>query len=350
MVVDIETSEGFDCEQAFGSGHFQNHLTLFTAFSVLVVISHAVAFTLISAEVDHWCRQPTGGYLSADAWRNISIPVDPDGRHSKCMVYANPGDPNDTKVIECDAWDFDLERGKGSVISEWKLVCSRRSLKTLADVVFMAGSVVFLLLSGHFADRVGRLPVVLASASILTVATLGTCFAPSYPAYLVTRFLISGCTVSLNAVTGIILAECSSCARRSTLLSLSFLLGNLLADTYTRFLKWVRPSHWFYHQLAIVAPTLLVPVWSLLATESPRWLIASRRLEAAARVMRAAAQRNGSNTDGVDLLLQRVKRRLEAEIGADGATPLATDMVRVVRRRARSCSGLHFAPPPPFAR
>ncbi|KAH9364058.1 hypothetical protein HPB48_016396 [Haemaphysalis longicornis] len=111
MVVDIKTSEGFDCEQAFGSGNFQNRLTLFTAFSVLVLISHAIAFTLISAEVNHWCRQHTGGNLSADAWRNISIPVDPDGRHSKCMVYANPGDPNDTKVIECDAWDFDLERG-----------------------------------------------------------------------------------------------------------------------------------------------------------------------------------------------------------------------------------------------
>ncbi|KAH9364057.1 hypothetical protein HPB48_016395 [Haemaphysalis longicornis] len=198
----------------------------------------------------------------------------------------------------------------------------------------MAGSVVFLLLSGHFTDRVGRLPVLLGSASILTVATLGTCFAPSYPVYLVTRFLISGCTVLLYAVTGTILAECSSCARRSTLLSFSFLVGNLLADTYTLFLKWVWPSYWFYYQVLNVAPTLLVPVLSLLATESPRWLISSRWLEAAARVMRAAAQWNGSNSGGVDLLLQRVIRRLEAEIGADVTTALATDMERVVRRRA----------------
>ncbi|XP_077547696.1 solute carrier family 22 member 6-like [Haemaphysalis longicornis] len=198
MVVDIDTSEGFDCEQAFGTGHFQHRLTLFTAVTLRVGISHGVALPLISADVDHWCRQPTGGNLAADTWKTITIPVDPHGlSHIACTVYANPGDPNGTRVLECDAWDYDPQRVNGSIVSEWNLVCSRCSLKTIANIVFMAGSVVILLLSRYCSDCVGLLPAVLHSATVLITATLGTCFTPSYPAYLVTRFLISGNTMSM---------------------------------------------------------------------------------------------------------------------------------------------------------
>ncbi|KAH9364173.1 hypothetical protein HPB48_000809 [Haemaphysalis longicornis] len=334
MMVDIETSEGFDCEEAFGSGHFQNRIVVFTAISNFVMLTHAIAFPLISTDVDHWCRQPTGWNLSANTWKSIAIPLKSDGRYSQCTVYANPGDPNDTKAVECDAWDYDLERVNTSIVSEWNMVCNRRSLKLLGNAAFMAGSIVFLLLSGYIADTFGRLPVVLGSATVLIMATLASCFAPSYPVYLGSRFLLSGCTISLCAVTGTILAETTSCARRSTSLSVALLMGHSLADTWAAILKSVRPFHWFYIQLAIVAPTLLVPVFFLLATESPRWLIASRRLEAAGRLMRTAAELNRVQSDGVTLLLERVERRLKAEIGMDVRTARATDMARVARRRA----------------
>ncbi|XP_077547691.1 steroid transmembrane transporter SLC22A24-like [Haemaphysalis longicornis] len=317
MIVDIETSEGFDCEEAFGSGHFQNRIVLFTAIANFVMLTHAIAFPLISTDVDHWCRQPTGWNLSTNTWKSIAIPLKTDGRYSQCTVYANPGDPNDTTVVECDAWDYDLERVNTSIVSEWNMVCNRRSLKLLGNAAFMAGSIVFLLLSGYIADTFGRLPVVLGSATVLMVATLASCFAPSYPVYLGTRFLLSGCTISLYAVTGTMLAEAASCARRSTLLSVALLMGHSLADTWTVILKWVRPFHWFHIQLLAVAPTLLVTVFFLLAVESPRWLIASRRLEAAGRVMRRAAELNRVQSNGVTLLLERVERRLKTEIGMD---------------------------------
>ncbi|KAH9364170.1 hypothetical protein HPB48_000812 [Haemaphysalis longicornis] len=313
MMVDIETSEGFDCEEAFGSGHFQNRIVLFTAIANFVMLTHAIAFPLISTDIDHWCRQPTGWNLSANTWKSIAIPLKPDGRYSQCTVYANPGDPNDTKAVECDAWDYDLERVNTSIVSEWNMVCNRRSLKLLGNAAFMAGSIVFLLLSGYIADTFGRLPVVLASATVLIMATLASCFAPSYPVYLGSRFLLSG----MHHLA----LRCDRYHPRR---------DYLVRTTIDLIVRSPPDGSLNGRYLGCY----LQIVFFLLATESPRWLIASRRLEAAGRLMRTAAELNRVQSDGVTLLLERVERRLKAEIGMDVRTARATDMARVARRRA----------------
>lgn len=157
--------------------------------------------------------------LCASDWKRIAIPLEANGRYSRCKVFANPGDPNDTNAIQCEAWDYDPERAKCTIVSEWNLVCRRSSLKTLAKAIFMAGGLGFLVISGYCADRYGCRPVVFGCASVVLIATLGCCFALSYPVYVWTRFLVSGCTVSLYAQTVTISAESCSYARRPTLLS-----------------------------------------------------------------------------------------------------------------------------------
>ncbi|KAH9364209.1 hypothetical protein HPB48_016072 [Haemaphysalis longicornis] len=106
-IVDIHTSEGFDCEEVFGSGQFQNRLILITVVALWGAHCQTLAFSLISTDVDHWCKQPTGVNLSAHDWKRIAIPVETDGQRSKCTVYTNTSDRNDTNVVECNAWDFD---------------------------------------------------------------------------------------------------------------------------------------------------------------------------------------------------------------------------------------------------
>ncbi|KAH9380564.1 hypothetical protein HPB48_017326 [Haemaphysalis longicornis] len=342
-VVDIETSEGFDCEEVFGQGHYQKGLVLFTLIVMWVMNSHTLAFALITAEVDHWCRQPNDVNLSADAWKSIAIPVEADGRHSRCTVYARPGDLNDTTVVECDSWHYDPERASSSIVPEWNLVCRRRLLKAIATGVFMAGSLGFLVLSGYCSDRFGRLPVVRGSAFVVMVATVECCFARTYLVYVIARVLVSGSTLSLYTVAGTILAESCSFASRPTFLSFSAMMGLMLAETFFAVLEQVPHLSWFFRQLVMVAPTLLVPAGVFLVAESPRWLIASRNLIAAESVMLAAAKTNGAHKELVALLLQRVQQRLRAAEGAASTSTVATDMARVVWRRAVIMFGSSFS-------
>ncbi|KAH9363865.1 hypothetical protein HPB48_009111 [Haemaphysalis longicornis] len=331
-LLDIETSEGFECEEVFGSGRFQNLLALFVVFALWVTQCHALAFSLISADVDHWCSQPMHVNLSANDWKRIAIPVEADGRHSRCTVYTNLSDPNDREVVECDTWDYVPEEANSSIVSEWNLVCNRRLLKTLATTIYSAGAMVFLVTSGYCADRFGRRPVVVGCACGVMMATLGCCFAQTYPVYLCTRF-ISGGASSLYAVAIVILLESCSFARRPASLSFCILMGLMLAKSHFTILKLMPHLNWFLLQLLMLAPALFLPFS----------LFPSRRLEAARRVMLSAAKSNDTHHDCVALLLRRVEQRLLTEESKSSTSTLATDMTRVVRRRAIIMFGSTFS-------
>lgn len=77
----------------------------------------------------------------------------------------------------------------------------------------------------------------------------------------------------------------------------------MLVDTCFTVLKQVPHLKWLLRQLNMVAPTFFLPTGLCLVAESPRWLIASCRLEAAERVMRRAAKLNCYHNDCVAILL-----------------------------------------------
>ncbi|KAH9364210.1 hypothetical protein HPB48_016071 [Haemaphysalis longicornis] len=342
-IVDIQTSEGFDCEEVFGSGQFQNRLILITVVTLWAAHCQTLAFSLISTDVDHWCKQPTGVKLSAHDWKRIGIPVEADGQRSKCTVYTNPSDRNDTNVVECNAWDFDPERAKSTIVSEWNLVCHRRSLRMLAPAVSMAGALFSLVTSAYCGDYFGRRPVLLVCIAIALPATLLCCFARTYPLYVCTGFFISGCTMSPYALIVTILAESCSFARRPALLSLCVMTSLILAEACTTVLKRVPNLSWSFLQLMMAAPSFLLPIAYFLVHESPRWLIASRRLKAAERVMLDAAKSNGRPNDCVALLLRRVEQRIQAEESASTTSTVVKDMTRVMRRRLVIMLGSSFS-------
>ncbi|KAH9369353.1 hypothetical protein HPB48_018783 [Haemaphysalis longicornis] len=315
-VVDIETSEGFDCEEVFGQGRYQKGLVLYTMIAMWVLNSHTLAFVLITTEVDHWCRQPNDVNLSADAWKSMAIPVEADGRHSRCTVYASLGDLN----------DYHGRRVR-------LLALRPRTREQLPPPAYSwPVRWVSWYSRATASDRFGRLPVVRGSAFVVMVATVGCCFGKTYLLYVVARFFVSGSTFALYTVAGMILAESCSFASRPTLPRPSFAV-----------LEQVPHLSWFLGQLVMVAPTLLVPAGFFLIGESPRWLIASRNLIAAESVMLAAAKANGAHQEYVALLLQRVQQRLQTKEGATSTSTDAADMARVQRRRAVIMFGSSFS-------
>ncbi|KAH7959618.1 hypothetical protein HPB49_012486 [Dermacentor silvarum] len=78
-----------------GHGPYQRRILYCGMLCVIVVLMQELALRLVGQSVDHWCRPPQEyGHLSADQWRNQSIPVEADGSFSACTVYDPPTQPS----------------------------------------------------------------------------------------------------------------------------------------------------------------------------------------------------------------------------------------------------------------
>ncbi|CAN7946408.1 unnamed protein product, partial [Ixodes hexagonus] len=111
----------------YGYGKFQGLAFLSSIVSFFVVVVHNQSIFIMAPPVDHWCK-PSNEYagLTAEEWKNTSIPMGVDGRFSRCTRYDPPlpTDAGNRTEVECDRWDYDTEAG-ASIIKEFDLVCER---------------------------------------------------------------------------------------------------------------------------------------------------------------------------------------------------------------------------------
>ncbi|KAL1433554.1 hypothetical protein MTO96_012388 [Rhipicephalus appendiculatus] len=198
--VDLRTSESFDCEQCFGHGPFQKRMLWIVLLGTFMAHGQTLLVPLVTSDVDHWCKPPDGFNISAAEWKRIAIPMETDGRFSRCRVYdrckppaehdtsvnhqdidaVTPAaelwysrcftdqdqDNNSTLAVPCEAWDYDPNTAESSAISTWNMVCDRRLMRLVLVSMQSFGSVVGLFLVGAFADFIGRKTVLQSSAMV----------------------------------------------------------------------------------------------------------------------------------------------------------------------------------------
>ncbi|KAH9373884.1 hypothetical protein HPB48_010980 [Haemaphysalis longicornis] len=97
--VDLRAGDFFDCKDVFGHGWFQRGVEIFASLSMLVLLCHTQAFTLVSRDLDHWCRPPSGVNVSLAAWKNMAIPLEADGRLSQCLIYSDLTHRNNAETV-----------------------------------------------------------------------------------------------------------------------------------------------------------------------------------------------------------------------------------------------------------
>ncbi|XP_077519990.1 solute carrier family 22 member 7-like [Amblyomma americanum] len=309
--VDLVTSECFDCGDVFGHGRFQHCLFILTMVSMCAMHCHTLVFGLISGDVDHWCKQPQGEVMmSAASWRNVAIPLDPNGRFSRCTVYVYPGNPNDTRVVGCHQWDYDPERVRSTIVSQWDLVCNRRPLLAVAQAVYIAGSLLFMSFVGLIADRVGRLPVLLLTVAVLQLATMGGCFAAAYHVYVLSRFLNSGCVATVTVLSSTLLFEASTHKHRSLHLCAAMTVGVLMAEGWFAVARLLRELDWIILQSLMLSPTVLTLYAFTAAHESPRWYVAKKDIASAEMVMLSAAKENHFPLTTTACMVEKLKEEV----------------------------------------
>ncbi|KAH8038758.1 hypothetical protein MRX96_020114 [Rhipicephalus microplus] len=334
---DLLTSECFDCQEGFGDGVFQWRLLILCTIAIFLVNGQIVLIPAISSDVDHWCKRPAGSNISADAWKNVAIPVGADGRHSRCYVFENPGySENDTlAVVKCYDWDYDKAQASTSLITAWSLVCDRRALLAVIMAAQQVGSVVFLLLSGTAADLLGRMPILLVMTTAAIVSTVAGCLATDYVMYTLAVFFVYGSVLACATCTVIVSFEVTVHEHRPLYIIFSATASFLLGDVWFAIIRVLKLS-WQLKQAVFLSPTLVLLAAFVVVQESPRWLIAKGHLEEAEAVMMSAAEHNHFPLSGTACLMDKLRRdrwKYRNSAPASDHERLLLD-ARSVRRRA----------------
>ncbi|KAL1433558.1 hypothetical protein MTO96_012392 [Rhipicephalus appendiculatus] len=365
--VDLRTSESFDCEQCFGHGPFQKRMLWIVLLGTFMAHGQTLLVPLVTGDVDHWCKPPDDFNISAAEWKHIAIPMETDGRFSRCRVYERCKPPaehdtsvnhqdidavtpaaeswfnrcftdqdqdiNSTRDVPCEAWDYDPHTAESSAISTWNMVCDRRLMRLVLVSMQSFGSVVGLFLVGAFADLIGRRTVLQSSAMVMLTCMICAFVATGYYFYATALFL-AGCSVAVNAVfTFVVPFESMTHAQRPQQVLLVAIISLALWEVWNIVMKLVI-INWRFKQVIFLAPAaLLFPVlWS--TRESPRWLVAKGRLHEAEAVMMRAAAINNFPLPATACLVEKLKEHLRNRTGCENFDRADLLDARSLRRRA----------------
>ncbi|XP_078061234.1 solute carrier family 22 member 6-A-like isoform X2 [Mustelus asterias] len=209
-------------------------------------------------------------------------------------------------------WEYDNSRFKATIVTEWDLVCGSRSLRQMAQSVYMGGVLVGSIVLGWLSDRFGRRILLLWSHFQMAIS--GTCgaFSTSYPLFCFWRFLCG------MALSGIILnSYCLSLewiptkvrTAVSTYYNYSYTFGQLLLACIAYGIR-----DWRWLQFAVAAPFYFFFLYSWWFPESARWLILNDRTDAALKHLKRVAKLNGKEEEGEKLTTAIIKSTMEKEL------------------------------------
>ncbi|KAL1450351.1 hypothetical protein MTO96_027989 [Rhipicephalus appendiculatus] len=323
-----------------GHGRFQRLVLLSSVLCLTVLLLHAFAYRLIGRPVEHWCHPPEELVdMSLQEWKNVAIPILPDGKLSQCTVYEPPvpgEDENERQVVSCHRWDYASDRRGDSIVSAWDLVCGRHWLYTLSTSAYMVGAMVIVPLAGIASDRQGRRPTILLCSFTMLFASVAAAFSQAFTMFLLARCLIAGTSSATNLLVFIVLYEVTGNEHRALYSLLAASVGGALATPLLSVVALADPGWWLSHAFLATA-TALAAVWCYSIPESPVWLIDTRRVRIAERVILYAAAENGTDLTKAKATFKAFKTQLQKRHLATPTMSTGTgSSISAFRRRAVS--------------
>ncbi|XP_043826562.1 solute carrier family 22 member 6-like [Dromiciops gliroides] len=258
-------------EQVGGWGRFQMVHLAIVSVPFAFVSTHGFLQNFTASIPDHHCRSPS------NLW-----PLDAQGQPERCLRFrANATNETETCL---EGWVYNITTVQTTIVTEWDLVCSLKSLHGVAQSVYMAGVFLGAVVFGGLADRLGRRTMFLWCLLLVASLSTGAALAPSFSVYCVCRCLC-GSGVSGLVLNGMgLVLEWTTPSRRAAVsgfLSFMLSLGQLNLAVLAFGLR-----HWRHLQMAAGAPFAFCFLCGWWLPESVRWLMVRRRFSGALRSLK----------------------------------------------------------------
>jgi sugar porter (SP) family MFS transporter len=184
--------------------------------------------------------------------------------------------------------------------------------KELVTSLLLVGAAVGAAGAGRLADRFGRRPLILATATVFVIGVLGAAFSPDYVFLVAMRFVIGLAVGSASMTVPLYIGELAPAKYRGALVSfnqLAITSGILLSFLID---YWLASSQNWRLMFGLAAiPAALLFIGTLTQPESPHWLISNGRIDEARTIL--GRYRHGN--EDIDAEIDDVK-----SLGNDHAT------------------------------
>ncbi|XP_034868266.1 solute carrier family 22 member 6 isoform X4 [Mirounga angustirostris] len=319
-------------QQVGGVGRFQQIQVTLVVLPLLLMASHNTLQNFTAAIPTHHCRPPADANLSKDGELEAWLPRDRQGQLESCLLFTIPQQgppfPNGTGATEpcTNGWIYDNSTFPSTIVTEWDLVCSNRTLRQLAQSLYMVGVLLGAMVFGYLADRLGRRKLLILN--YLQTAVSGTCaaFAPNFPVYCAFR-LLSGMSlagISLNCMTlNVEWMPIHTRACVGTLTGYVYSLGQFLLAGVA-----LAVPHWRHLQLLVSVPFFAFFIYSWFFIESARWYSSSGRLDLTLRALQRVAWINGKREEGTKLSMEVLRASLQKELTMGKGQASALELLR----------------------
>ncbi|XP_059242960.1 solute carrier family 22 member 20-like [Mustela nigripes] len=334
-----------------GMGKFQILQTALMMFPALLIGCHNFLQNFTAITPEHHCRPANwtngshapGGVGDGDLLR-VFIPLDKDQRPERCLRFSEPHwqilSLNDTSSLSLDTevcldgWVYD-QSVASSIVSEWDLVCKHKSLKSIAQSIYMMGQLVGATVFGIFCDRCGRKTALRSGILLMMAAGTSAAFSPNFLAYCMLRFL-SGMAMTGIIITSLCLTMEWTPTQRRTLVNIYTMYMITLGQVVLTGLAYlIRPWRWLQGTLSVAYVIILLYSWGL--PESACWLITHNKLDKAVKNLQAVATLNGRKEQGRKLTPEVVRLHMQEDTAAIKETPFLLDLFRTPGLRRTTC-------------
>ncbi|CAB3382639.1 Hypothetical predicted protein [Cloeon dipterum] len=249
-------------------------VVLLALFGVLNVSAawHYFAQTVISISPPFACAKP--GPAACLEWTDAS-------NHSAESRPCTSG------------WTFNLTNSPVTLIAETEWVCDKSWMPYFGQSAFSLGSAVGTLLFGLLADKIGRLPVLVASNAVAAVANVATALAPTtFASYSAVRLLAGSASDSNFNMMYLLVMEYLRPDLRSVGLNMAIGVFYMVGCVSVPWLSRLA-GHWRLFLLVTASPAIILLVIPFLVPESARWALAvGKGPQAAIRSMKKIAKLN----------------------------------------------------------
>ncbi|XP_035975139.2 solute carrier family 22 member 20-like isoform X1 [Halichoerus grypus] len=325
-----------------GMGNFQILQTVLMMFPAILIACHSFLQNFTATTPKHHCRPANwtngshvpGGVGDGDLLQ-VFIPLDKDQKPEPCLRFSEPHwqilNHNGTSSLSLDTeacldgWVYD-QAVASSIVSEWDLVCEHKSLKSIAQSIYMTGQLVGATAFGIFSDSCGRKTALQSGTLLMIIMGTGAAFAPSFPAYCVLRFL-SGVAMTGIIITSLCLAmEWTPTQRRMLVNIYTMYMISLGQAVLTGLAYLIHQWRWLQGTVSVAYVIILLYSWGL--PESACWLITHNKPDKAVKNLQAVARLNGKKEQGRKLTPEVVRIHMQEDTAAVKESPFFLDLFR----------------------